>query len=186
MAKKKSKREKKEISKESDSEESELENILDKEKLQEIAEEMEEESPEIELDDAQFSRFIAGSTAPGLERVAGEQEIRWVRDMSRVDEDKETQLNYTSNEYKSNDTKYDEPTRTFKQEISTGVDTNISLAGNNSNSRQQNFILNTPESRESPAQRSVENYLQPKTFEQKNEGIPIEQKPEKKYQKFKP
>lgn len=59
-------------------EESELEEFIEDEKLEDVVENVEEESPEVEINDNQFREFIQPSTeagAPILERIADAPEI---------------------------------------------------------------------------------------------------------------
>jgi len=77
------------MSKEEIEEDSELEDLLDEEALEELAKEIEEESGIIEEDIP--NEFIPTNSraSPVLERVAGEQEVGWVRREGAIREEDE-------------------------------------------------------------------------------------------------
>lgn len=167
-------------------EDSELEEVLDEEELKKVVEEAEE----IEIDENQFQEFLqVDNSAPALEQIAGEQEIRWTRTEQREDKsENENAANYSLEKYeKSGESKYDEAPRNFHEEVSTGTVLNVGLA-RNSETPQQNFTFSTPETQRmqrDATQTTESDYINPKRFEQKNEEMPFEQQ-DKKYKEFKP
>ena len=173
-------------------EESELEEEIKEDELGEIAKKISEEDLEIKsIDKNQFRESLqADSSSPVLEEIAGEQELSAVFFTSGKEggNEEENTENYSLEKYeKSGESKYDEPPRSFHEEVSTGTPPDVGLA-RNLEIRQQDFTISTPEAQR--MQRDVthdseSDYLQPERFEQKNQAMPFE-KEDKKYKEFKP
>ena len=162
---------------------------LDLEKLLQFTDE-EEPSQRLSFDEFRPQNFFPAETsAPVLEEVGGQQELGGRifftpgMDASLHDDDKET--NYSSNQYKNQgEGKYDEAPKNFEQGVSVGTSSDFGIASGNRNPRSQEFIFTTPESQgmQKNIQNQNSNYSQPKRFEQKNEGTPMEQDSKRKYQ----
>lgn len=160
-------------------EESELEEIVESDEVEEVADDIEDSDEELaDVDDDMIeNRFTQPIEMRGgsLESVAGSQENIWTRDANaRAADEDESQVSYGVNAQKDDDSKYDEPNRDF-QGASIGIGPDVNFAREERASRPQDFVFNSPESRENSSQNFNEDYAQPKRFELEDKKLPFEE-----------
>lgn len=130
---------------------------------------------------------VQTSGAVSLERVTeGVQDVGWGRDANaRAVGEEETSVSYSANEYKTDNTKYDAPEKSFSSEIFTGIGPDAGFAGRERTSRSGDFVFETSESGKNQFSNPEADYARPKRFEHDNREMPFEKK-DKKYEEFKP
>ena len=174
---------KKEISEE----ESELEYILDEEKVKELAKEIgEDDNLEVEFDDKSFSETIqlSESTAPVLEQIAGQQQLGRIFFSQGIGGDEEEkEIKYIPSKYnesseKNYKTRRDEEFQGISVQqpvhLETGTRRNEELRGVNPTNTEIQELRNNPE-------KTQEQYFATPEKVNENRNLPFESKRERKY-----